>query len=505
MANQLDVSQFVAFIFDLDGVIWRGSSPIEGAVEAIARLRGAGKRCVFCTNNSSSTPAEYVEKLGGMGILAEEDDILTSGVATSLYLESQLTGQFSAYVVGEEGLVSTLRKTGARVVTMQGMNPITNDIIEDTAFPVDCVIVGLDRAFNYDKLRLAQRFINNGARFIATNRDATFPVPDGIVPGAGAIVAAIETASGVSPLTIGKPQALLPLLLMQKFNLKPETTVFVGDRIDTDMVSAHRANLKAILVTTGISSAEDAERAKGQQKPDAVFASLLEMTQGLAVDNGDTVSTEKLPTMETTETSAAADTAPPLADTFDVHAPKNVAPVKYSNGSAPDKRDNLVLETTPPENVTSEFTLPDALSLDTDNSTNTTSGDVAPLEAVTPVAQLPISQTSIVAQTSIIDETPIGEASAASGDEAGSIEVDPAPSPFAFSLGDEGGASESRPAPHLASPSLTSAKSSQDSAPAAAKADGEAAPLKPGASNKAIDVSAPIENWWESIEDAFKK
>ena len=193
MAN-LDVTQLSAFIFDLDGVIWRGDKAIDGAVEAIKRLQDAGKHCVYCTNNASSTPADYVTKLASMGIVATEDDVMTSAWATALYLSSQLTGQFSAYVVGEEGLVSMLRKTGARVVTMQGMNPITNDIIEDTAFPVDCVVAGIDRSFTFDKLRLAQRFILNGAQFIATNRDATFPVDGGVVPGAGAIVSAIETA-----------------------------------------------------------------------------------------------------------------------------------------------------------------------------------------------------------------------------------------------------------------------------------------------------------------------
>ncbi len=481
MAN-LDFSTLSAFIFDLDGVIWRGATAIAGAVESISRLQNAGKHCVYCTNNASSTPADYVEKLASLGIKAQEDDIMTSALATALYLSSQLTGQFSAYVVGEEGLVSMLRKTGARVVTMQGMNPITNDIIEDTAFPVDCVVVGIDRSFNYDKLRLAQRFIMNGARFIATNRDATFPVLDGVVPGAGAIVSAIETASGTSPLTVGKPQALMPMLLMQRFGFKAETTAFVGDRLDTDMVAAHRANLSAIFVATGISTREAAERARGQQKPDAILADLPELCHkvlGEVAMGG----IENLPAMNESSAVAPTETAPAT--------PVTVPSTENMNGGATsDANSKKLFAERPP--VESSTTAEPAFSMLSDESPTE---ETAPAETKTPPSATP----SVSPLANLLEN-----------EEPQGIEVESAPSPFAFSLEDNAGESiKPRLAPHLAGPQLskTEAPTAPKSAAkigADAKNEGDAK-ITPGTKNKEIDVSEGLDNWWESIEDAFKK
>ena len=112
MSKPLDIQNLSAFIFDLDGVVWRGDTPVSGVPEAITQLKAAGKKCLYCTNNASKKPSDYVEKLAEMGVEAEEDEIMTSAVATAIYLSSQLTGQFSAYVVGEDGLVSGAPKSG---------------------------------------------------------------------------------------------------------------------------------------------------------------------------------------------------------------------------------------------------------------------------------------------------------------------------------------------------------------------------------------------------------
>lgn len=269
MLSAASISHLEAFIFDLDGVIWKGNAPIEGAVESIARLREAGKRVFYCTNNSRRSPAEFAETLRFIGIECEDEDVMTSSTATSLYLQSLFTGPYTAYVIGEEGLVQAIRRTGAIVMTSPVV-PQRSDM-HDNHGSVDCVIVGLDATFTYHKLRVAQRLVMSGARFIATNRDATFPTPYGLVPGAGSVVAAVETATGVTPVTLGKPQPFMAQLLMQKFDLKPETTCLVGDRLDTDIVAAKRAHITAILVTTGVHSRETAERAKNLQKPDAIF------------------------------------------------------------------------------------------------------------------------------------------------------------------------------------------------------------------------------------------
>ncbi len=495
MAN-FDVSTLEAFIFDLDGVIWRGDTPIEGVVEAISRLQNAGKRCLYCTNNASSTPADYVEKLATMKITAQEDDVMTSAWATALYLSSQFTGQFSAYVVGEEGLVSMLRKTGARVVTMQGMNPITHDIIEDTAFPVDCVVAGIDRSFNYDKLRLAQRFILNGARFVATNRDATFPVSDGVVPGAGAIVSAIETASGVSPLTIGKPQALMPMLLMQKFDLKAETTAFVGDRLDTDMVAARRSNLRAIFVTTGVSTREAGERARGQQKPDMIFDSLGELARAVVSAISPATPTENLPTLDETVGNVATKETPQIVTEADTVGVANTNVATNGNISLP------TLNALAPNATASNATASNATALsETANAIETKTLEV---ETVAAEAMEVETTTETEAIKSAPPESPL--ARLLDDDEPQGIEVEPSTSPFSFTLDDGlgGGVTSSRPAPHLAAPSL-----SKTEEPAAKKADktdeSKDAAITPGKNNKDIDVGEGLGNWWESIEDAFKK
>lgn len=267
------------FIFDLDGVIWRGNSPIEGAVEAVSQLKAAGKRCFFCTNNSRKEPGEFAARLREVGIEADDADVMTSSLATVFYLESQYTGPFTAYVIGEAGLISMLRRTGS-IVTTSPLIPQRSEL-HGVNEAVDCVVVGIDSAFSYHKMRVAQRLILSGARFIATNRDSTFPTPNGVVPGAGAIVASIETATGVSPIVLGKPQPLMLQLLIQKFNLHPAETAMVGDRIDTDMSAAHRAGIRGLFVATGVHTVEQARRGKGEQKPDGIYADLPSMCTGI--------------------------------------------------------------------------------------------------------------------------------------------------------------------------------------------------------------------------------
>lgn len=302
-------------VFDLDGVVWRGDTPIDSAITAINKLRAAGKRCLFCTNNSSQTQAAFVAKLAGMGIegLAEEE-ILTSSSATALYLSAQYTGPFLTYVVGGEGIRQAIQKIGARIVP-------DSDITEETN--VDCVVAGIDREFNYEKLNIAQRLIRRGALFVATNRDATYPTEDGVIPGAGSIVSAIETAGGTTPVTIGKPRPVMLQLIMQQYGLQPEQLAFIGDRLDTDIVCARRAGVAALLVTTGVTTLQQARRAKGELRPDAVFPDLTSFAD-VVLDNSPVapLSDEDLPTV------AAIDQTPFAAvpDATEV-VPENAPPV----------------------------------------------------------------------------------------------------------------------------------------------------------------------------------
>ncbi len=257
----LDFRALNTLIFDLDGVIWRGDAPIKGASDSLARWRAAGLRCLFATNNSSRPQSFYAEKLGAMGIDAAPADIVTSSGATALYLSRHLPHGFSVYVVGETGIALALQEIGAKLV-------------DEKAERADCVVAGIDREFNYAKLRAAQHFLLGGAQFVATNRDATFPIEGGVLPGAGSIVAAIATASGHEPLSMGKPEPAMLLEILETYHLKPEQAAMIGDRLDTDIACANRAGIGALFVATGVTPMPIAREAKGELRPDAFFDDL---------------------------------------------------------------------------------------------------------------------------------------------------------------------------------------------------------------------------------------
>lgn len=259
------------FIFDLDGVIWRGESPVEGAAASVAELKRLGKRCFYATNNSSRAPQWFVERLQKMGIDAQIEEIVTSATATASFIARHFSNP-RVFVVGEEGVQNLLRGVGARVFTV--------DDAEQTP-EVEVVVAGIDRTFNYEKLKWAQQFILRGAQFIATNRDATFPIEGGVVPGAGSIVAAIETASGSVPLSMGKPEPAMLLEILADNNLQPSEVFMIGDRLDTDIACGARAGIGTILVATGVTPLETAREASGEQKPDLLFTDLPAMMEAL--------------------------------------------------------------------------------------------------------------------------------------------------------------------------------------------------------------------------------
>ncbi len=300
-----DIAALSAYVFDLDGVIWRGSEPVEGAAEAVRRLREAGKRVLYCTNNSSKTQQSYAERLREMGLELEDEDVLTSSWATAVYLSAQFTGPYSAFVLGGEGIVSALQKGGARIVA-------EHDIDDDTR--VDVVVVGMDKAFNYERLRLAQQLILRGAQFVATNRDATYPVENGVLPGSGAMVAAIESASGTTPVVIGKPRPAMLELAMERFGIKATDAAMVGDRLDTDIAAGRNAGMLALFVATGVTTPEQARKAKGDQRPHALFPNLsalcqIALDESLAPVKSETTAPETIED-ETLEQDGAALTLP---------------------------------------------------------------------------------------------------------------------------------------------------------------------------------------------------
>jgi len=254
------------FIFDLDGVIYRGEEPMPYAVETVQRLREEGKMVRFLTNNSALTREAYVRRLTGMGVPCQEEELMTSAYATAIYLQSQGAEHKRVFIVGEEGIHEELRRIGMRVVT---------DPEEEGA---EYVVAGIDRDFTYDKLRRAHFAIRHGAQFIATNRDATYPAAGGrIVPGGGAIVAAIQACTGVEPLVIGKPNTYSVELLLQRCGVCPQEAVLVGDRLDTDVLVGKRVGLHTVLVLTGVTDAEAVRFASEEMLPDRVIRTLAEL------------------------------------------------------------------------------------------------------------------------------------------------------------------------------------------------------------------------------------
>jgi phosphoglycolate/pyridoxal phosphate phosphatase family enzyme len=227
-----------AVVLDLDGVLYRGDRAVPGAPEAVRALRERGKRLVFLTNNSARTPAQVARKLGDVGIEAEPVEVVTSAAPTAEFVARESKGEpATAYVVGQEGIREALEEVGVEVV---GGDP-------DAA---GFVVVGWDGGVTYDELRVAAVLVRRGARLVATNDDAAYPAPGGeLWPGAGAILAAVETASGQQATVVGKPHR--PLFEAALDRAGTRSAVMVGDRIETDIAGAAAAGLDAVLVLSG--------------------------------------------------------------------------------------------------------------------------------------------------------------------------------------------------------------------------------------------------------------
>ncbi|HZP90268.1 MAG TPA: HAD-IIA family hydrolase [Actinomycetota bacterium] len=235
--------RYDCFLLDLDGVVYRGDRPVEGAPEAVARLRAAGRRVVFVTNNSSLTPPQVAEKLGRVGVPASPVEVVTSALATADLLASR--HERSAFVIGEDGIREALAEAGI-------------EVLDGEPERVDSVVIGWDREVDYAKLRTASILVQRGAALVATNADISYPAPDGLLwPGAGAILLVVTTTTGVQAEVVGKPGTqLFEAGLRRAGGGRP---LVVGDRIDTDVAGAAALGWDSLLVLTGISPGSDLE------------------------------------------------------------------------------------------------------------------------------------------------------------------------------------------------------------------------------------------------------
>jgi len=258
-------SSLRGLLIDLDGVVYTGHEPIPGGAEFLAEARRRGLKFLLVTNNSTASPELVAERLRGMGIHVRPEEILSSAQAAAAYVRANCGAGARVLVIGESGLVHAAQEQGLVVAG-------------DGDSGVDCVLAGLDRAFTYARLTCATRAILAGARFVATNADALLPAEGGqVIPGAGSIVAAIQTTTAVAPIVLGKPEpGLFEHGLRRLGGLLPELVAMIGDRLDTDIVGGHRAGLRTILVLSGVTTAAQLATATSSQ-PDAVAANLAEV------------------------------------------------------------------------------------------------------------------------------------------------------------------------------------------------------------------------------------
>lgn len=262
----LNLENISAIILDMDGVLYTGKRPVEGASEAVRWFRGKGKKLIFSTNNSSSTRAEYARKLKSMGIPADESEIVTAGYATAIYLRRRYPDAV-IYVVGEDGLRSELRGAGLKIVS------------EEEAEGATHVVVGLDRKLSYRKIAAGLRALRAGAYFIATNTDSTYPTEVGLTPGAGAMVGALVGCSGKEPsIVVGKPSPHTIKISLKLLGARPRETLMIGDRIDTDVMAGKAAGVRTALVLSGVCTKEDVRKVRNtRMAPDFVLKSIAEV------------------------------------------------------------------------------------------------------------------------------------------------------------------------------------------------------------------------------------
>jgi len=265
------------FIIDMDGVLWHGDQPLPGLIDLFQTLRERQIRFILATNNASQTAEQYVNKLARMGVTVDGGEILTSAMATALYL-AQRTDPLSTrvFVIGEKGATEPLIKQG---FTLTGLYEVDSPTRKGPKVGADYVVCGMDRELTWHKLATAALNINAGAKFIGTNPDTSLPTELGFTHGNGAILAALQAATGVAPTIIGKPEPLMYQQALALLGVEPAETMAIGDRLETDILGAVRAGIRSLMVLTGVSSEDDLKTSDYQ--PDWVMKDIQELTEAL--------------------------------------------------------------------------------------------------------------------------------------------------------------------------------------------------------------------------------
>ena len=240
-------SNIKALILDMDGVIWRADAPIGDLAEIFARIEARGLKYVFATNNGTKTPDQYVERLAGFGVKVKPSQVVTSALGVAYMLAQRYPKGTKVFMIGEDGIKVALEEKGFEVLS-------TNNAPE-----AKVVVMGIDRGITFDKMREATLLVRSGVPFYATNPDKTFPTPRGEIPGAGAWLSVVTTATEVEPIIAGKPFPFMMELSLELLGTHKDETLVVGDRLETDIAAGQAVGCKTALVLSGVSTKSQAD------------------------------------------------------------------------------------------------------------------------------------------------------------------------------------------------------------------------------------------------------
>ena len=271
-------------LVDLDGVVYRGPVPVPGVAAVLKDRADRGDDVVYVTNNSMWYRNEYVTRLADMGAPVDPDRIVSSPRATALFLREHHPEVRRVLAVGAGGLERELRDAGFEVTTAaHAATLLARDGIEswEAANAPDAVVVGLDPQLTYLRVAVAADCIRHGAQFIATNRDPVYPTERGLRPGAGSVVAAVEATTGVTPISIGKPEPYLLREAAHAVGRSPEEAVMIGDGIGTDIAAAHAVGARSVLMLTGVTTRDQVEALPPEQQPTVIAADAGELAAAL--------------------------------------------------------------------------------------------------------------------------------------------------------------------------------------------------------------------------------
>lgn len=232
-----------ALILDMDGVLWREDQPIGDLPGIFSRMRSRGWKVTLATNNATLSVKQYQKKLQGFGVSLSAEQIVNSSQAVAQYLSRRYPSGGNVFVIGESGLIQTLSECNFH----HGEENVL------------AVIVAMDRHLTYDKLRRGTLLVRSGAPLIGTNPDRTFPTPEGLAPGAGAILAAVEAATSVQPIIVGKPSPEMYKVAIRRMGTSPASTLVVGDRLETDIAGGQSLGCPTGLVLSGVTGLEAAQ------------------------------------------------------------------------------------------------------------------------------------------------------------------------------------------------------------------------------------------------------